>query len=157
MTLTVEIDNDCPDQWTPDLRFCENCLGLAQATAQKTDTLTVSLRFVSRSESKDLNSTYRNKQAPTNVLSFPADLPMELLESLDSEPIGDIVICPGVVEAEADQQHKPLQDHWSHMLIHGFFHLLGYDHESEADAEKMEALEIKCLKKLGISNPYLIG
>ncbi|HAO87644.1 MAG TPA: rRNA maturation RNase YbeY [Gammaproteobacteria bacterium] len=157
MTLTVEIDNDCPEQWTPNQQFCENCLGIAQTIAKKPEPLTVSLRFVSRSESKDLNSTYRNKQTPTNVLSFPADLPAELLESLDSEPIGDIVVCPEVVTAEADQQHKPLQDHWSQMLIHGFFHLLGYDHESEADAEKMEALEIKCLKKLGISNPYLIG
>ena len=157
MMLTVEIDNDCPEQWTPDQKFCESCLGNARAIAQMPEPLTVSLRFVSRSESKNLNSTYRKKQIPTNVLSFPADLPAELLENLDSEPIGDIVVCPEVVMAEADRQHKPLQNHWSHMLIHGFFHLLGYDHKSEADAEKMEALEIKCLKKLGISNPYLIG
>ena len=157
MTLTVEIDNDCPEEWTPDQKFCESCLGIAQTIANKPEPLTVSLRFVSSTESKDLNSTYRNKQSPTNVLSFPADLPVELLESLDSEPIGDIVVCPEVVTAEADKQRKRLQDHWSHMLIHGFFHLLGYDHGSEADAVKMEALEIKCLKKLGINNPYLIG
>lgn len=156
MTLTVELDNDCPDQWTPDQQFCENCLAAAQAIAQKSGQLTVSLRFVSSTESQELNSTYRHKQTPTNVLSFPAELPAGLLASLESEPIGDIVVCPEVVTAEAEQQHKQLQDHWSHMLIHGFFHLLGYDHESEADAEKMEALEIKCLKKLGISNPYLI-
>lgn len=157
MMLTVEIDNACPEQWTPQQQFCENCLRTAQAIAKRSEQLSVSLRFVSSAESEALNSTYRHKQAPTNVLSFPVDLPAGLLASLESEPLGDIVVCPEVVTTEANQQHKQLQDHWSHMLIHGFLHLLGYDHQSDTDAEIMEALEIKCLKKLGISNPYLIG
>ena len=157
MTLIIEIDNNCPERWSPDQEFCENCLTVAQSVAQQSRHQTVSLRFVSSTESQELNHKYRHKNAATNVLSFPAELPASLLASLESEPLGDIVVCPEVVETEAEQQAKQLQDHWSHMLIHGFFHLLGYDHQNDADAGKMEALEIKCLKKLGIKNPYLIG
>ena len=80
-----------------------------------------------------------------------------MAQILDSFPIGDLVICIPVVLQEADQQHKQPLIHFTHMLVHGTLHLMGYDHEtSEQDAEEMEALEIEILKKLAIDNPYLI-
>ncbi len=90
------------------------------------------------------------------MLSFRADLPESLRANLTSEPLGDIVICPVVIEAEAREQLKTMEDHWTHMLVHGFYHLIGYDHMTESESATMEALEIECLKKLGISNPYLL-
>ena len=78
-----------------------------------------------------------------------------MLSLLDAEPLGDLVICIPVVLQEAAEQQKRATDHFTHLLVHGILHLLGYDHEtSESDAEEMEALEIEILKKLGVANPY---
>lgn len=89
------------------------------------------------------------------MLSFPSDLPDEIAAILDSFPIGDLVICIPVVLQEAIDQQKTPIEHFTHMLVHGTLHLMGYDHEtSEQDAEEMEALEIEILKKLGFDNPY---
>lgn len=76
---------------------------------------------------------------------------------MDAVPLGDLVICPTIVEDEANAQQKSLADHWTHLVVHGCLHLLGYDHQLEEAAIEMENLEIEILKKLGISNPYLIG
>jgi len=115
----------------------------------------ISIRLVNRDESHALNLQYRGKDKPTNVLSFPSDIPEEMLSLLDAEPLGDLVICIPVVLQEATEQQKTPSDHFTHLLVHGILHLLGYDHEtSEAEAEEMEALEIEILKKLGIANPY---
>ncbi|OTG97629.1 rRNA maturation RNase YbeY [Acinetobacter sp. ANC 4654] len=115
----------------------------------------IGIACVDNAESQQLNLEYRGKDKPTNVLSFPSDLPDEMAAILDSFPIGDLVICIPVVLQEAlDQQKTPIE-HFTHMLVHGTLHLMGYDHEtSEADAEEMEALEIEILKKLGFDNPY---
>ena len=105
---------------------------------------------------KVLNRDYREKDKPTNVLSFPmwnnmADIP----NGAGAIPLGDIIIAFETIKREAIEQEKTLADHFTHMLIHGFLHLLGYDHMNEADATAMETLEIKILKKLSISNPYV--
>jgi probable rRNA maturation factor len=115
----------------------------------------IGIACVDNAESQQLNLEYRGKDKPTNVLSFPSDLPDEMAAILDSFPIGDLVICIPVVLQEAlDQQKIPIE-HFTHMLVHGTLHLMGYDHEtSEQDAEEMEALEIEILKKLGFDNPY---
>ncbi len=115
----------------------------------------IGIACVDNAESHQLNLEYRGKDKPTNVLSFPSDLPDEMAAILDSFPIGDLVICIPVVLQEAlDQQKTPIE-HFTHMLVHGTLHLMGYDHEtSEQDAEEMEALEIEILKKLGFDNPY---
>lgn len=110
----------------------------------------LSIRLVDEDESAELNMQYRQKPGPTNVLSFPADLPPELELPL----LGDLAICKQVVEHEAKEQHKAYLDHWAHMVIHGTLHLLGYDHIQDDEAEEMEALEIALLKTLNISNPY---
>lgn len=110
----------------------------------------ISLRVVDEAEMTDLNGRYRGKAYPTNVLSFPADLPPEVKLPY----LGDIVICAAVVEREALAQGKKPHDHWAHLLIHGTLHLLGHDHIEDAEAEAMESREIEILKTLAIANPY---
>ncbi|MFO7704154.1 MAG: rRNA maturation RNase YbeY [Halopseudomonas sp.] len=110
----------------------------------------LTIRLVDEAESQSLNRQYRGKDYPTNVLSFPADLPPELNIPL----LGDLVICAQVVAREADEQDKPLQAHWAHMVIHGCLHLLGLDHSDDTEAEQMEALERQLLAQLGIADPY---
>ncbi len=118
----------------------------------------LSIRIVTIEESQQLNSDYRDKDKPTNVLSFPFEIPPELEGVSDMENlIGDLVICANVVESEAKLQNKPLMNHWAHMVVHGTLHLLGYDHINEDDALIMEDLEREKLSKLDISDPYLVN
>lgn len=109
------------------------------------------IRIVDEAESAQLNQQYRHKAGPTNILSFPFEAP----EGFEMDLLGDLVICAPVLAKEASQQNKALFDHWAHITIHGFLHLLGYDHIEAAEAEEMEALEIKILSQLTINNPYL--
>jgi probable rRNA maturation factor len=120
------------------------------AISEKKPDAEVSIRIVDKLESQTLNKQYRGIDKPTNVLSFPAEFP----EGVDIPFLGDIVICAPIVELEAKAQNKTLEAHWSHMLIHGVLHLLGYDHIEDDEAEIMEALEIKYLARLGVSSPY---
>jgi probable rRNA maturation factor len=110
----------------------------------------LSIRIVDAVESQQLNRDYRQQDKPTNVLSFPAEIP----DFVDTPLLGDLVICAPIVATEAQQQHKTTQAHWAHMTIHGTLHLLGYDHIDDDDAELMEALEVKLLAALGFSSPY---
>jgi probable rRNA maturation factor len=110
----------------------------------------LTLRLVDQEESRELNSRYRGKDKPTNVLSFPADLPPGLNLNL----LGDIVICAPLVGEEAEAQQKSLHSHWAHLVIHGVLHLLGHDHQDELEAEKMESIEVELLASLGFGNPY---
>ena len=119
------------------------------ALVQKFDNLEQTIRLVGEAESRALNSQYRAKNAPTNVLSFTVEN-----DYLDYECLGDLVICAPVVEQEARQQGKPLPAHWAHMVIHGMLHLQGYDHQNTTEADEMEALEAKILSTLGYTNPY---
>lgn len=110
----------------------------------------ITIRIVSAQESQELNSTYRGKDKPTNVLSFPFEQP----PGLDLPILGDLVVCHDVVEQEANEQQKPIVAHWAHMLVHGTLHLLGYDHINDEEAEQMESLEVEILDNLGIDDPY---
>lgn len=116
----------------------------AQSALRKKGALTI--RIVDEEESETLNSRYRHKQKPTNVLSFGYD---------ERGVLGDLVICAPVVAREAREQGKTVRAHWAHMVVHGCLHLQGHDHEKEAEATAMEALEIRILGKLGFKNPYL--
>lgn len=112
----------------------------------------VTVRIVDNAESQQLNLTYRGKDKPTNVLSFPFQCPPGVALPL----LGDLVICAPVVQAEAAEQGKTLSAHWAHMVVHGSLHLLGFDHINDDDAEQMEAEEITILQQLGFTNPYLL-
>jgi len=121
---------------------------LKKTTAQASAELTV--RTVESTESAELNQEYRHKKGATNVLSFP-DVPMP---GMESDYLGDLVICSELVEQEALEQNIKVEDHWAHLVIHGTLHLLGYDHIKEKEAARMEALETEILKEFGISSPY---
>lgn len=122
------------------------------ALREKIESAEVTIRIVDVDEMTDLNSTYRHKSGPTNVLSFPFNLPENI--EIEIPILGDIVICADVVNREAKEQQKSQDAHWAHMIIHGIFHLLGYDHETDKDAETMEYLEIQVMQSLGFNNPY---
>ena len=115
----------------------------------------VSIRIVDELESRDMNLNYRRKDSATNVLAFPSGLPeFEGWPEDTPVPLGDLVICAPVVEREATEQGKDLAHHWGHMLVHGTLHLLGYDHQTDAQAQKMESIEVKILDSGGVPNPY---
>ncbi|UVE19791.1 rRNA maturation RNase YbeY [Pseudomonas sp. LS44] len=126
-------------------QWCELALRQRSADSELT------IRLVDEAEARELNSTYRHKDYATNVLSFPAEVPDELL---DIPLLGDLVICVAVVEREAAEQGKTSEAHWAHLVIHGCLHLLGYDHIDEVEAEEMEALERQLLAELGHPDPY---
>ncbi len=110
---------------------------------QKNSSITI--RIVSEKESESLNYSYRNQKKPTNILSF----------SLSENPIiGDIILCHPIIKNEAKIYNKKIHSHYAHLLIHGYLHLLGYSHDRELDASKMEKKEIQILKKYGFENPY---
>jgi probable rRNA maturation factor len=113
----------------------------------------LAVRVVRPAESKRLNARYRGRDTPTNVLSFPAPQ-LPLAAGNNPRPLGDLVICARVVRAEARAQRKGLKAHWAHLVIHGALHLLGYDHERDDEARRMERREVAVLKRFGITNPY---
>ncbi len=104
---------------------------------------------------RDLNRDWRGKDKPTNVLSFPVDPPVETPADMPPPMLGDIVLAFETVLAEATEQQKQPLDHLTHLVVHGTLHLLGFDHEIEAEAEDMEAREAAILAGFGIANPYL--
>ena len=118
------------------------------------ENLLMSVRIVDAAEITELNRTYRGKDKPTNVLSFPFEAPPGLPADELEDELGDIIVCAEVVETEAQEQHKTREAHWAHMIIHGTLHLLGYDHETEAEAGEMESLEKRIMQQLGYADPY---
>ena len=131
------------------------CKWAEQALADRSNQAEVTIRIVDINEMTHLNSTYRHKPGPTNVLSFPADLP-EVIHA-EYSILGDIIICAAIVNREAAEQQKSSEAHWAHMVVHGIFHLLGYDHEQDTEAAAMEAMEITVMQQLGFANPYENG
>jgi probable rRNA maturation factor len=122
----------------------------AAAFAGRRPEAELSIRIVGESEGAELNSRYRGKSGPTNVLSFPAELPTGVPLPL----VGDLVICAPVVAREAAAQGKTDEAHWAHLTVHGCLHLIGYDHEDDHKAAEMEPLEAAILAGLGYPDPY---
>jgi probable rRNA maturation factor len=108
---------------------------------------------VGPAESARLNARYRGRDRPTNVLSFAAAA-VPRPDARVRQPLGELVICPRVLRAEARVQDKALRAHWAHLVVHGALHLAGYDHQRAADARRMERREIAVLRRLGFANPY---
>ena len=147
----LELDLQLASQASPlpdEAQFRAWC---ALALRQRTADSELTIRLVDEAEGRELNHRYRQRDYATNVLTFPADVPDELL---DIPLLGDLVICVPVVEREAVEQDKRLEAHWAHLVIHGCLHLLGYDHIEDAEAEEMEALERTLLAELGHPDPY---
>jgi probable rRNA maturation factor len=117
----------------------------------------LSIRLTSDDQVKALNSRWRGKDKPTNVLSFPQCEPDELESLAPGGPelmLGDIVLARGVCEREAEEKGVSLEEHATHLLVHGTLHLLGYDHQDDGSADDMESREVRALERLGISDPY---
>lgn len=124
-------------------------------------TIEIAVRLTSDAEVRQLNAQYRQKDKPTNVLSFPMIEP-DLIESLtqnsdDGEVLlGDIVLAHGVCVDEAGEKQIDVEQHATHLIVHGVLHLLGYDHQGDSEAEAMESMERAALESLGIPDPYLV-
>ncbi len=146
MSVDVQLATQQPDTPNPELLERWALSALAGGGDEPGE---LCVRVVDNHESQTLNAGYRGVDKPTNVLSFPTDVDIP-----DAKVLGDVVICAPVVEFEAAEQNKHLADHYAHMVVHGVLHLMGYDHESEGEAEQMEQLEITILGELGIADPY---
>jgi len=167
-------------RWPPEpklLELAERAVDAAEAALRASDPSSgnssipersreLSIVFTNDPAMQKLNRTWRGKDSPTNVLSFPLAAPAQ--DSHGSGPksrksgispnppslLGDVILSAETIAREAALADKPLEDHMAHLIIHGYLHLLGFDHEAEADAEKMEQLERVALRKLGVPDPY---
>lgn len=155
LCIDVQVAKGLTPTELPDVESFESWVKAALAGAQYAcvEGLELSLRIVDEAEIQDLNNRFRGKNKPTNVLSFPFDIPPGLTAE-DCPMLGDIVICQSVVEREAIEQAKTQTAHWAHMVIHGCLHLIGYDHIEDDEAEEMENLERRILASLRYPDPY---
>lgn len=149
INIDVQYATDWPD--LPDEKKISQWVETVLKDLNENAKLTI--RIVGEEEGTQLNELWRKSKGPTNVLSFTHDGGKEIAPDF----LGDIVICAPVVDREAVEQNKNNHAHWAHMIIHGVLHLIGFNHTNPEDAERMENLEIKTLKKLNIKNPYLSG
>ncbi|MFO1495002.1 MAG: rRNA maturation RNase YbeY [Lysobacterales bacterium] len=150
MSHELTLSLGAPRRGVPARASFERWLAAAAQVARVRKPLALSVRVVDEDEGRALNRQYRHKDYATNVLSFPADP----APSGGPRFLGDLALCAPVVAREAAEQGKPLKAHYAHLCIHGVLHLLGFDHETEAEAERMEALEVRALAALAIANPY---
>ena len=148
MTLDLEVQRACRLPGVPGDEQLARWARTALAGRRGHTELVV--RIVDETEITTLNRDYRGKDRPTNVLSFPFDPP----PPVHSDLIGDLVICAPVVRREAEEQHKSIQAHWAHLVVHGVLHLLGYDHDTDAKGQVMEGIETEIMKGLGFPDPY---
>jgi probable rRNA maturation factor len=153
MTAQIDVQFASHNESTPDADTISGWVATSVATAAGPSAFELSVRIVDSVEMQALNGEFRSRHQPTNVLSFPAGAISGLPPDAEV-PLGDIVICDEVVCREATEQGKPLGHHWAHMIVHGSLHLLGFDHEEEGEAARMEGLEIAILANFGIPNPY---
>jgi probable rRNA maturation factor len=145
----VTVSREVRGGWAPPTRdfrlWADAVLGRLAAGRE------LSVLLVGERRSRALNARYRGRDRSTNVLSFPAPP----VAASNCGVLGDLVICPAVLRAEARAQEKDVRAHWAHMVVHGLLHLMGYDHERQSDAQRMERREVRVLRRLGIANPYV--
>jgi probable rRNA maturation factor len=153
MPHLIDLQVACTTDELPSQAQLQLWVETALSTAsQTTQTFELTIRLVEPEESQQLNNQFRGQNKPTNVLSFPFEVP----EGLTLNLLGDLVICVDIMKNEAKLQNKNLFDHWAHLVIHGCLHLLGFDHISDIEAVEMEGIEVAALAKLHINNPYLL-
>ena len=149
MSISLEVIRAIDSDKLPSDELFQSWADLAAGSQQTEGELCI--RIVDEAESQQLNSDYRGKDKPTNVLSFPFEAP----PGFPAEILGDLAICAAVVEQEAAEQNKELNHHWAHMVVHGVLHLIGFDHINDEDAEEMESLERELLAQIQIPDPYI--
>jgi probable rRNA maturation factor len=147
--LDLDLQIACDKAGVPDVGQFRAWAEAALTGRREAAELTI--RVVGEIEGTDLNRRYRGRPGPTNVLSFPFDPPPGLPPQ---DLLGDLVICAPLVTREAEEQGKPQNAHWAHLVVHGTLHLLGYDHVTDTDAAVMETLEAVTLARLGFPSPY---
>jgi probable rRNA maturation factor len=153
MPHLIDLQVACTTDELPSQAQLQLWVETALSTAsQTTQTFELTIRLVEPEESQQLNNQFRGQNKPTNVLSFPFEVP----EGITLNLLGDLVICVDIMKNEAKLQNKNLFDHWAHLVIHGCLHLLGFDHISDIEAVEMEGIEVAALAKLHINNPYLL-
>ena len=164
MMLEVAIDAD--EEWDSSRSWDELVRRAAEAAigesafpqiAESRRVVELSVRLTSDEEVRALNAEWRGKDRPTNVLSFPLLEAEDLQQANVAGPellLGDIILARGVCGAEAADKQVSIEEHAAHLIVHGTLHLLGYDHQADADAADMETREIRALDRLGIANPY---
>jgi probable rRNA maturation factor len=167
MTLDIAIDSDA--EWDSSKDWASLARSAATAAIAESAfpqlgegnrTVELSIRLTSDEEVHALNSEWRGKDKPTNVLSFPMAEADELEMPAEAGPelmLGDVVLARGVCIAEATDKGIPLESHAAHLMVHGTLHLLGYDHMDDDSAADMEAREVRALARLGIADPYEDG
>ncbi len=149
MSLGVAVSYGTRRPWVPaSRRLVEWARTAAGRSAHGQE---LAIRVVTPAESRRLNRDYRGLDRPTNVLSFQGP---GVTAGDEAPALGDLAICAGVVAREARAQHKTLAAHWAHMVVHGTLHLLGYDHEDDVEARRMEKRERSVLARLGFADPY---
>jgi probable rRNA maturation factor len=165
--MMIEVDISAEPIWGGEAEWQEHCeaaiaAGIAATPyAHLSETpaaISVSIRFADNDEVQILNRDYRQKDQPTNILSFPM-LDDDMLENLDHIAdreilLGDMILAHSVCAAEAQEKGIALPQHISHLIVHGTLHLLGFDHIEAEDGDAMEALEVKALATMGLPNPY---
>jgi probable rRNA maturation factor len=162
----LEVDITADEEWDSS-RFDEQLVRRAAeaaiaesafphlATSERA--VEISVLLTGDDKVRDLNAEYRGKHRPTNVLSFPMTDPDDLRGANIAGPellLGDIILARGVCEAEAADKRVSVEQHATHLMVHGMLHLLGYDHHDDGEAADMEAREVRALARLGIANPY---
>jgi probable rRNA maturation factor len=167
MTIDIALDADeewdSSRSWEPLVRQAAEAAIAESAFPQLNETgrpVELSVRLAGDNEVRALNAHWRGKDKPTNVLSFPMAEAYELEEADEDGPVimlGDLILAHGVCEREAAEKGVAMNAHASHLIVHGTLHLLGYDHEADADASDMEAREVRALERIGIANPYEVA
>ena len=161
--ITADEDWDSSRSWEPLVRNAAEAAIAESAFPQLATSprpVEISVLLTGNDKVRDLNAEYRQKDRPTNVLSFPMADPDDLSDASVPGPellLGDIILARGVCEAEAEDKGISVDDHATHLIVHGTLHLLGYDHHGDGEAADMEAREVRALARLGIANPYEVA
>jgi probable rRNA maturation factor len=162
IALDADEEWDSSRSWEPLVRKAAEAAIAESAFPQLAEAgrpVELSVRLAGDEEVRELNAHWRGKDRPTNVLSFPMAEAYELEQADEDGPaimLGDIILAHGVCEREAAEKGVSINQHATHLVVHGTLHLLGYDHEAEADAREMESREVRALARLGIASPYEI-